>query len=64
MRAVLLLPVLVVVLTAALISEAMWDSAVGAWVAVGAVFAILAVRMLAWLSGMPDWWPFGGDGDA
>jgi hypothetical protein len=64
MRALALVLAFFLVLVAALVSQAVWDSAVGAWIAFGAVFVMLAARLLGRLPGMPDWWPFDGDGDA
>jgi hypothetical protein len=52
------------VLAVALVAQAVWDSAIGAWTAFGLTFVLLVVRVLALVPGMPDWWPFDGDGDA
>lgn len=52
-----LLLLVLVILTGALLAEALFDSAIGAWIAVGAVFAIVAIRILSWLSLWPADWP-------
>ena len=64
MRVPLVLFGLMLVLAVALVAQAVWDSAIGAWTAFGLVFVLLVVRVLALVPGMPDWWPFDGDGDA
>jgi hypothetical protein len=54
---------LMLVLALALITQAVWDSAIGAWIAFGLVFVLVIVRVLALVPGMPEWCPFEDDGD-
>jgi len=51
---------LLIVLVVALLAQALWDNAVGAWVALGAVSLIVVGRLfgLPWLGGT---WPFDKD---
>ena len=62
MRNVRYLAVLLVLLVGGLIAQALWDSAIGAWVAIGALFAIALVRLVGWIGIWPSDWPddFGG----
>lgn len=53
---------LVAVTAGGLLAQALWDSSVGAWIAVGGVVAIVLVRFTALVPGLSDLWPF-GDGD-
>jgi hypothetical protein len=52
-----------VLLVAGLLAQAIFDSAIGAWVAFGAVFAILVMRLLGLIGGWPADWPDSPDGD-
>ena len=56
-RRVRILFALLVVLVLALLAEAVFDSAIGAWVALGSVFAIAALRILGWVGIWPADWP-------
>jgi hypothetical protein len=50
---------LLTVLTIALLSEALLDSSVGAWIAVGAVSLMALLRLLGGVTG----WPSGNGGE-
>jgi len=54
----------VVVLVVGLLLEGLFDSAVGAWAAVVALFTIVALRLVGRLGFWPAGWPdiFDGDG--
>ena len=63
MRMVIFVLVLVLVLGLAVIVEVVWDSEVGAWVAVGLVLLFIVVRVLGLVPWLPDWWPYDDSGD-
>lgn len=64
MRRLLVWLVALAVLVAGLLAQAAWDSVNGTWVAMGALFALVAIRLAAWLGLWPADWPDAfGDGD-
>lgn len=52
-----------VLLIVGLLAEAIFDSAVGAWVAFGSLMAIIAMKALGGIGLWPDSWPDLIDGD-
>lgn len=65
MRRLHLLLVLVVILLVGRLAQAVFDGAVGAWAAVGALTGIVACKVLGWMGVWPADWPdaFDGGGD-
>jgi hypothetical protein len=53
-----------ILLVLGLLAEGIFDSAIGAWVAFGALMSIVALRLLGWVGLWPADWPdlFGDDG--
>lgn len=62
MRRLRLLLVLVAILVVGLLAQAVFDSAVGAWAAVGALTGIVACKVLGWIGLWPADWPDVSDG--
>jgi len=48
---------IVVVLVVGLLLEGLFDSAIGAWAAVAALSALVALRLVGWLGFWPADWP-------
>jgi hypothetical protein len=58
-----LLLAVIVVLVVGLLAQAILDSAIGAWIAFAAVFAIVVMRLLGVIGAWPADWPDISDGD-
>lgn len=49
--------VVMIVLVLGLLAEGVFDSAIGAWVAFGALMAVVAIKLLGWIGLWPADWP-------
>ena len=58
-----LLFAVVVLLILGLLAQDTFDSAIGAWVAVGAVVALVAMKFFSWIGVWPSDWPDFDGGD-
>jgi hypothetical protein len=54
---------IVVLLVLGLLAQDTFDSAIGAWVAFGAVIALVAMKFFGWIGVWPADWPDFGGGD-
>jgi uncharacterized membrane protein len=52
-----------VLLVAGLLAQAIFDSAIGAWIAFAVFFVLLAMRLLGLTGAWPADWPDSSDGD-
>jgi hypothetical protein len=52
-----------ILLVLGLLAEAVFDSAVGAWIAFGSLTAIVVIKALGWVGLWPADWPQVFDGD-
>jgi hypothetical protein len=61
MRAALFALAVLLFMTGGLIAQAVWDSAIGAWIGIGGVVVLVLLRVLSFVPGLPDLWPFDGE---